>query len=255
ICIPVLAAVRVTDETLLGHVQRTPQAPERGVHKISGGVLGRPRDIADFFGLAPLLFGFQPLPERSFRLALERLQLGGDLRVDLVFPSLELPDLLPDLALAQSARLVAQLWEERDGFRLGEPEHERLHVHARVTLVQLGHGHEIGVTRRAVRERAGRLKSRIGPVGGGFQAVQQPSLERTPGLLVPWLDLPATFGLRSFNKPDVPVLLDEADSPFNEGPVICWPVGGYFRCELGAKAFKPFGLKLSRGDATRHEYL
>ena len=85
---------------------------------------------------------------------------------------------------------------------------------------------EVGVRGGAFGQGAYRCESEFGPVGGGFQSVEQPVAEGAPFLVVPGLDVPAALVLRLFEQADGAVGVDQLDTAFDEDAVVGRPVGG-----------------------------
>ncbi|MGQ4807030.1 hypothetical protein NKDENANG_00368 [Candidatus Entotheonellaceae bacterium PAL068K] len=78
---------------------------------------------------------------------------------------------------------------------LGQFDPWRMHVEPGMTAVKFGYLHEVGVSLRLVRQRAGSLQEQLRPVGPAFPSA--PAF-----LLVPGFEVPVALVFRLFDQVD-----------------------------------------------------
>ena len=146
--------------------------------------------------------------------------------VDFVLAPLACPSAFPIGSLREAGGLVTLSGQGRDALGFDEIGDQGFEVDALVARVACRDLLEVGVGGGALGEGADRCEAEFGPIGRGFQPVEQPVAEHALFPDVPRFGVPASLVLGLFEQTDEAVAVDQLDAPFDEGAVVGGPVSG-----------------------------
>ena len=251
----VAAHLQEADEAFLRDVEGAAQAPVARLPKVGGAALGRGREAADLVLLAAALLGLDAGGVGFLGLGVPSGKGHRHFGVDFVLAPLECPGAFPIGSFGEAGGLVALCGQGGDALGFDEIGNQGFEVDALVARVACRDLLEVGVRGGALGEGADRREAEFGPIGGGFQPVEQPVAEGALFLGVPGFGVPASLVLGLFEQADEAVAVDQLDAPFDEGAVVGGPVGGQLGDRGGSVADEPGRFELARGHPPRHDDL